>query len=145
QVLAREFGTMDRLAVADVTSLAAIHGIGQTTAEAVGAFFAEPRNRELIDRLAAAGLQMDEPVERAEHSTLAGRTFVVTGTHDMSRKEITALIERHGGRVTGSVSRSTDYLVAGESPGSKLDRARELGVTVIDEQELLTLAASGVN
>ena len=144
QVLAREFGTMDTLAVADVASLAAIHGIGQTTAEAVGAFFAEPRNRELIGRLAAAGLQMEEPVERAEHSTLAGRTFVVTGTHGMSRKEITALIERHGGRVTGGISRSTDYLVAGESPGSKLDRARELGVKVIDEQELLALAASGV-
>ncbi|MGH7464871.1 MAG: BRCT domain-containing protein, partial [Longimicrobiales bacterium] len=79
------------------------------------------------------------------HSTLAGRTFVVTGTHGMSRKEITGLIEKHGGRVTGSVSRSTDFLVAGENPGSKLDRATELGVRVINEQELLALAASGVN
>jgi DNA ligase (NAD+) len=128
-----------------VETMAAVHGIGATTAEAVGAFMAEPHNRDLIARLAAAGLNMEEPVERAEHSTLAGRTFVVTGTHGMSRKEITSLIERHGGRVTGSVSRSTDYLVAGDSPGSKLDRAKELGVRIIDEQELLALAESEVN
>jgi DNA ligase (NAD+) len=145
QVLAREFRTMAALREADVAALAAVHGIGATTAEAVGAFMAEPRNRQLIERLAAAGLQMEEPVERAEHSTLAGCTFVVTGTHGMSRKEITGVIERHGGRVTGSVSRTTDFLVAGESPGSKLDRARELGVKIIDEHALLELATSGVN
>lgn len=145
QVLAREFRTMQSLMDAPVEAMAGVHGIGATTAEAVGAFMAEPRNRNLIERLAAAGLQVEEPVERAEHSSLAGRTFVVTGTHTMSRKEITGLIERHGGRVTGGVSRSTDFLVAGESPGSKLERARELGVRVIDEQELLALAASGVN
>ena len=145
QVLAREFHTMQMLMEADVTAMAAVHGIGTTTAEAVGAFLSEPRNRDLIGRLAAAGLQMEEPVERAEHSTLAGRTFVVTGTHGMSRKEITTLIERHGGRVTGGVSRSTDFLVAGENPGSKLERAKDLGVRIIDEQELLALAASGVN
>jgi DNA ligase (NAD+) len=145
QVLAREFRTMDALMDAEVAALAAVHGIGATTAEAVGAYMAEPRNRQLIERLAAAGLRMEEPVERAEHSTLAGHTFVVTGTHAMSRKEITSLIERHGGRVTGGVSRSTDFLVAGESPGSKLDRATELGIRIIDEQELLALAASGVN
>lgn len=145
QVLAREFRTMTALQEADVPALAAVHGIGATTAEAVGAFLEEPRNLELIERLAAAGLRMDEPVERAEHSTLAGCTFVVTGTHGMSRKELTGLIERHGGRITGSVSRTTDFLVAGESPGSKLDRARELGVRIIDEHELLALAASGLN
>jgi DNA ligase (NAD+) len=145
QVLAREFRTMRALMEAQVEALAGVHGIGRTTAEAVGAFMAEPKNRALIERLATAGLQLEEPVERAEHSTLAGRTFVVTGTHGMSRKEITSLIERHGGRVTGGVSRSTDFLVAGESPGSKLERARELGVRIIDEQELLALAESGVN
>jgi DNA ligase (NAD+) len=139
QVLARHFGTMDRLLSATEEELAAIHGIGRTTAAAVATFLAEPRNRVVIDRLRDAGVNMDEPVERAEHSSLAGRTFVITGTHGMSRKELTSLIERHGGRVTGSVSRSTDYLVAGESPGSKLDRARELGVTVLDEEGLLAL------
>jgi DNA ligase (NAD+) len=142
QVLARQFGTMDGLLAATPAELAAVHGIGTTTASAVAAFSAEPRNRELVARLSAAGVNMTEPVERAERSSLAGRTFVVTGTHGMSRKELTSVIERHGGRVTGTVSRSTDYLVAGESPGSKLDRARELGVTIIDEQQLLELIAA---
>jgi DNA ligase (NAD+) len=137
QIVARAFEHMDRLLQAELPRIAELHGIGTTTAAALHTFLAEPRNRELIDRLKAAGVRMDEPVEKAEHSTLAGRTFVITGTHTRSRKEITTLIERHGGRVAGSVSRSTDYLVAGESPGSKLDRARELGVKVIDEHELL--------
>ena len=142
QVVARAFPTMEQLQAASVDAFAAVHGIGRTTAEALHAFLAEPRNRALIDRLREAGINMVEPVERAEHSTLEGRTFVITGTHAMSRKEITSLIERHGGRVTGSVSKSTDFLVAGESPGSKLDKARELGVRVIDEHELVALLES---
>ncbi|HVR28035.1 MAG TPA: BRCT domain-containing protein, partial [Thermoanaerobaculia bacterium] len=81
------------------------------------------------------------PVERAERQTLEGLTFVITGIHPMSRKELTSLIERHGGRVSGSVSGRTDYLVAGESPGSKVDRARELEVAVIDQAGLEALAA----
>jgi DNA ligase (NAD+) len=142
QLLAREFGSMERLLSADAVQLSAVHGIGTTTAGALAAFASEPRNRELIARLGDAGVNLTEPVERAERSTLAGRTFVITGTHAMSRKELTSLIERHGGRVAGSVSRTTDYLVAGESPGSKLDKARELGVSVLDEQGLLTLAGA---
>lgn len=143
QILARELRTMDALQRADTDTLAAIHGIGLVTAQAFHAFMSEPRNVALIQRLAEAGLQMTEPVERAERSTLAGLTFVVTGTHAMSRKEITGLIERHGGRVTGSVSRNTHYLVAGENPGSKLDRARELGVKILDEAGLVALADAG--
>jgi DNA ligase (NAD+) len=142
QVLAREFESMERLLDADAAQLSAVHGIGATTAGALAAFASEPRNRELIARLGAAGVNLTEPVERAARSTLSGRTFVITGTHGMSRKELTALIERHGGRVAGSVSRNTDYLVAGESPGSKLDRARELGVSVLDEQGLLALTGA---
>lgn len=142
QVLAKRFVTMDELAAASENQVAAVHGIGATTAGALAAFLAEPRNQQLIERLREAGLRMDEPVERAESASLEGRSFVVTGTHRMSRKEITAFIERHGGRVTGSVSKATDYLVAGESPGSKLDRARELGVEVIDEDGLVALAAT---
>jgi DNA ligase (NAD+) len=88
-------------------------------------------------------VNVTEPVERAERATLQGLTFVITGTHATGRKELTALIERHGGRVTGSVSRSTDYLVAGEDPGSKLDRARELDVRVLDEAALRQLAETG--
>jgi len=142
QVIAKRFVTMDALAAASEEQIAAVHGIGATTAEALAAFLAEPHNQALIERLRDAGLRMDEPVERADSASLEGKTFVVTGTHGMSRKEITGFIERHGGRVTGSVSKTTDYLVAGESPGSKLDRARELGVTVIDEDALLALAAA---
>ena len=139
QVLARHFRTLDALLAATAEDFAAVHGIGRTTAAALAAFLAEPRNRELLDRLRAAGLNLEEGVERAERSALQGLTFVVTGTHTVSRKELTGLIERHGGRVTGSVSRTTDYLLAGESPGSKLERARELGVRTINEQELLAL------
>jgi DNA ligase (NAD+) len=143
QVLAREFGTMEAVMAADVERLAGVHGIGATTAAAVHSFMAEPRNRELLARLAAAGVNQEEPVERAERSTLQGLTFVITGTHPSSRKDLSSLIERHGGRVAGSVSRATDYLLAGDAPGSKLERARELGVRVIDEaalQELITEA-----
>jgi DNA ligase (NAD+) len=141
QILARRFGTMDALLEASEASFAAIHGIGATTAGALAAFLAEPRNRKLIERLKAAGVNMTEPVERAEQTSLSGLTFVITGTLPaLSRKEATEFIEHHGGRVTGTVTRSTDYLVAGESPGSKLDRARELGITVLDEAGLFELA-----
>jgi DNA ligase (NAD+) len=143
QVLAREFHSMAALMAAEPARLAAVHGIGDTTAAAVFAFLNEPRNVALIQRLADAGLEMEEPVERAGRSTLTGLTFVVTGTHALSRKDVTSLIERHGGRVAGSVSRNTDYVVAGENPGSKLDRARELGVSIIDEHELVALAERG--
>ena len=143
QVLARHFGSLDRLLHADAGEIAAVHGIGDTTAAAVAAFFAEPKNRKLLDRLAAAGLTLTEPVTRAEHSTLAGLTFVITGTHPSSRKDLGALIEEHGGRVAGSVSKKTDFLVAGDDPGSKLDRARELEVAVTDEDGLRRLAARG--
>ena len=136
QVLAREFRTMATLLETGVDRLAAVHGIGETTAAAVHSFLQEPHNRALLARLADAGVGQEEPVERAERSTLQGLTFVITGTHASSRKELSTLIERHGGRVAGSVSRSTDFLVAGEAPGSKLDRARELGVRVIDEPGL---------
>jgi DNA ligase (NAD+) len=145
QILARAFEHMDGLLQAELPQLAELHGIGITTAGALHAFLAEPRNRALLDRLKAAGLRMDEPVEKAEHSTLAGRTFVITGTHPSSRKEITTLIERFGGRVAGSVSRGTDFLVAGESPGSKLERANELGVRVIDEQALRDMIESAAD
>jgi DNA ligase (NAD+) len=143
QILAREFVTMEQLMGTDADTLAAVHGIGFTTAQALAAYLGEDKNRDLIQRLAAAGVNMTEPVVRAEHSTLAGKTFVITGTHVMSRKDLTDLIERHGGRVSGSVSRSTSYVVAGESPGSKLDRARELDVAVLDQDALLRLAEEG--
>lgn len=140
QVLARHFRSLDRLLAADEQEIAAVHGIGDTTAAAMSAFFEDENNRALLDRLREVGLTLEEPVERAEHASLEGKTFVITGTHPSSRTELTDVVERHGGRVTGGVSRATNYVVAGEHPGSKLDRARELGVTVVDETELRRLA-----
>jgi len=141
ELLAREFHSMDALMVADLDRLRAVHGIGDTTAEAVHAFFAEQRNLDLIVALAAEGLRMDEPIVRAERQPFAGLTFVITGTlPTLSRKDATDLIERHGGRVSGSVSKNTSYLVAGEEAGSKLTKARELGVAIIGEAELIERA-----
>lgn len=140
-ILARRFGTLDALMEAQEDEIAAVHGVGHITAAALAAYVQEPRNRELIERLRAAGLQFTEPVQRAEQNPLDGLTFVITGTLPaLSRKDATALIEGHGGRVTGTVTGSTDYLVVGESPGSKLDRARELGVSLLTEGELRDLA-----
>lgn len=138
ELLAREFGTMDAIMAAGRERMAAVHGIGDTTAEAVERYFAEERNRQLVRELAELGLRMDEPVERAEHQPFAGLTFVVTGTlPTLSRKEAGDLIERHGGRVTGSVSRNTDFLLLGENAGSKLEKARELEIPTLSEEELL--------
>jgi DNA ligase (NAD+) len=142
QILARRFGTMDRLMDAPREAIAEVNGIGPTIAEAVAGFFAEARNRELIGRLRAAKLTFTEPLASDGSGPLAGRTFVLTGTlPTLSRAEATALIERAGGHVSGSVSRKTDAVVAGDDAGSKLEKARSLGVEVIDEAELLRRAA----
>ncbi|HKJ93741.1 MAG TPA: NAD-dependent DNA ligase LigA [Longimicrobiales bacterium] len=144
RLLAREFGDMDALMGAERDALAAVHGIGETTANALTAYFADAKNHAVIDRLRAAGVNMTEPVERADAASLAGLTFVVTGTlPSLSRKEAGAFIERYGGRVAGSVTGATDYLVVGEAPGSKLERARSLGVATITEDELKALAGAG--
>ncbi|MEJ2679876.1 MAG: helix-hairpin-helix domain-containing protein, partial [Gemmatimonadota bacterium] len=143
RLLAREFGDMDALMAAARDDLAAVHGIGGTTADALTAYFADPKNRTVLDRLRAAGVNMTEPVERAQAASLAGFTFVVTGTlPTLSRKEATGFIERYGGRVAGSVTGATDYLVVGENPGSKLERARDLGVQTLTEDELKALAGA---
>lgn len=142
QILARRFGDIDALLNAGQEEIAAVHGIGEITASAVAAFLAAERNRELIERLRAAGLTLEEEVERAESRPFEGLTFVVTGTlPEFTRSEVKSFIESRGGRVTGSVTGATDFLVVGDSPGSKLDRARELDVPVLDEAELRARAA----
>jgi DNA ligase (NAD+) len=143
RLLAREFGDMSALTGASRDDLAGVHGIGEATADALKAYFADSKNRAVIDRLRAAGVNMTEPVERAQAASLAGLTFVVTGTlATLSRKDATAFIERRGGRVAGSVTGATDYLVVGENPGSKLERARALGVPTVTEEELKALAGA---
>jgi DNA ligase (NAD+) len=144
KLLARHFGTMARLAQATADEIAAVRGVGPTIAEAVAGFFAEPRNRKLIERLGKLGLTLREPQGAAASGPLAGQTYVLTGTlPELSREAATRLIEDAGGHVADSVSKKTTAVVAGESPGSKLDKARTLGVAVIDEAELLRRATSG--
>jgi DNA ligase (NAD+) len=136
-LLARRFGTMKALMKAAEDGIGGIQGIGPTIAEAVTGFFAEPRNRELIERLEKAGLTLKEPKAAAGGGRLEGQTFVITGTlPTLSRAEATSLIEEAGGRVAGSISKKTTALVAGDDAGSKLEKARALGVEIIDEEKL---------
>ena len=137
QLLARRFGTLEALRAADAAAVADTPGVGPTIAEAVTTFFAEPRNQDLLARLAAAGLTLAEP-RAGTGNALAGKAYVLTGTlPTLGRSEATRMIEEAGGRVVGSVSKKTDAVVEGDDAGSKLAKARELGIEVIDEAELL--------
>ena len=137
ELLARRFGSLHALQAATREEIAAVPGIGATIAEAVASFFHDPSNRALVERLAAAGLNFAEPRAIRGDGPLAGKSFVLTGTlPTLSRSEAAALIEAAGGRVTGSVSRQTAAVVAGEAAGSKLEKARALGIEIIDEAEL---------
>lgn len=136
QLLARQFGSMDKLQEATREELCAIPDIGEITAESLCRWLESAQSRHLIARLREAGVNMTQPDEQLSHR-LEGRTFVITGTLEKrSRQEMTQFIQQHGGKVSGSVSKRTDYLVAGEDAGSKLQKARELGVPVLTEGEL---------
>ena len=142
QLLAAQFGDLQRIADAPEDELAQIHGIGPEIARSVRAFFAEAKNRELIVKLREVGVVTTEERAAPSPQTLAGKTFVITGTlPTLSRDGARALVAQHGGRLTSAVSKKTDYVVVGEAPGSKADDARRLGVKTIDETELLALAA----
>jgi DNA ligase (NAD+) len=145
--LARDLGNLDAIAAADVETLAVVPGVGGVIAESVVAFFANERNRALIEKLRAAGVNFQGP-ERAEvhvdGPSLAGMTFVLTGTlPSMTREEAQAELEARGGKVTGSVSKKTSYVVVGASPGSKLAKAEQLGVPTLDEPALRHLLEHG--
>jgi DNA ligase (NAD+) len=138
QLLARHFGSLDALARASEADILAVHGIGETTAHAVVTFFQNPTTERLVKKLRARGVNLEELRQRATGGALAGKTVVITGTlPTLSRQQATELVEANGGRAAGSVSKNTDFLVAGEAAGSKLEKARTLGVEVIDEAELL--------
>ena len=136
--LARHLRTMDAILEAPVEALQAIPDVGPVVAASVRSFAEEPHNRALAAKLAAAGVNMASllpSIEQAAPGQLAGKTFVLTGTlPSMTREEATAAIERLGGKVAGSVSRKTTCLVAGEEAGSKLDKARTLGIPILDEE-----------
>jgi DNA ligase (NAD+) len=142
--LARYFGNLEQLMAADAESLQQVPDIGPVVAQSIADFFAERHNREVIEQLRAAGVRWQEGsgTQQADLSAgkIGGRTFVLTGTlPDLPREEAKEKIEAAGGKVTGSVSKKTDYVVAGADPGSKYDKAIELGITILDEAGLLQL------
>jgi len=134
-ILARHFGSLDKLAGASVEELDDIHEIGLTMAQSIHDWFNDQGNKQLCDRLRAAGVRTEaEQAAVSSNEEFAGKQFVLTGTLPaMTRDEARALIEAGGGRVTSSVSKKTDFVLAGAEAGSKLDKANQLGVTVIDE------------
>jgi DNA ligase (NAD+) len=140
QLLADHFASLDKLAKASEAELLEVEEVGPRVAESILEFFREPQNLKVIAKLRKAGLQFEQAKVYKPQGNLAGKQFVLTGTLPRySRDEAKKMIEEAGGRVTGSVSKKTDYVVAGADPGSKLDKARALGVKTIDEGELLKL------
>jgi DNA ligase (NAD+) len=141
QFLAEHFGALDALESASEDELQQVEEVGPRIAKSIVEFFAEPKNRELVEELRAAGLQL-KGKKKERGTKLAGKTFVLTGTlANYTRDEAKKLIEDAGGKVAGSVSKKTDYVVAGSDAGSKLEKAREFGIAVLDEaamQELLS-------
>ncbi len=144
EVLATHYNSLDKLMQATEEELQEVHEVGPVMARSVVRFFSNPRTREIIKKLKAAGVNTRSLAEGkpVKDLKLSGKTFVVTGTLERySRHEIEALIKNLGGRVSSSVSKQTDFVLAGESPGSKLDKARQLGVKTLNEKEFEKLRA----
>jgi DNA ligase (NAD+) len=140
-LLANTFGHLDKLAEASLETLTRIEGIGHIVAESIVVFFAEPGNQQLLADLKALGLRIEDESASMKGSTLLeGRTFVLTGTlPTLSREEASALIRAHGGKVSSSVSKKTDFVLMGEDPGSKAMKAQQLGVKILSEADLLAM------
>ncbi|MBL9174160.1 MAG: NAD-dependent DNA ligase LigA [Verrucomicrobiales bacterium] len=146
KALARAFPDLDSLAAAGASQLCEVPDIGDVIARSVEEWFADPRNRDLIGRLRQAGLNLSSstyrPPDVASTGPLSGKTFVLTGTlPSLSREAATAEIERRGGRVASSVSRKTDYVLAGAEPGSKIEKARQLGIPILSEADFVNLCS----
>ena len=143
--LARHFGQLDRIMGATEEQLLEVNDVGPVVAQSIRTFFDQPHNREVVEQLRACGVHWEEgaPAERAAQP-LAGKTFVLTGTFPtLSRDQAKDMLEAAGAKVAGSVSKKTDYVVAGTESGSKLEKAQSLGVSVIDESAMLTLLGTG--
>ena len=139
--MARYLGTLEALLAADETRLLQVPDIGPVVAAAILAFFQEPHNQEVLARLLAAGVRWPATaVQTSTGESLTGKSFVLTGTlESLTRDQASERLRALGAKVAGSVSKKTDYVVAGHDAGSKLDKARELGVQVLDEAGLLSL------
>ncbi|MFZ0433561.1 MAG: NAD-dependent DNA ligase LigA, partial [Candidatus Acidiferrales bacterium] len=136
QLLAAHFGSLEQIAKASIEELTEVHEIGPKVAEGVAEFFSEPANRKLIEHLRAAGVNMKEEKKAALSDKFAGKTFVFTGTLERrSREEAEALVAAHGGKAGASVSKKTNYVVVGADPGSKFEKAKSLGVPILDEAQ----------
>ncbi len=144
EVLADHFGSLERLSQASLEELSSVREVGPKIAQSVYEFFSHEETQAFLKKLKAVGIQPQE-VEKVEvkDSSLAGKTFVFTGELSMPRSEAEALVKRRGAKATSSVSKKTDYVVVGASPGSKYQKAVELGVTILDEQEFLDLINGG--
>jgi len=143
--LARHFGDVDKLMDASVEQLLEVGDVGPIVANSVRAFFDQPHHREVVEQLRAAGVHWPaiEGTASDAHRPLLGKTLVITGTlPTLSRDEAKDLIEAAGGKVSGSVSKKTNWLVAGEEAGSKLEKAQTLGVEILDEAGLQALLAA---
>jgi DNA ligase (NAD+) len=140
QVLADEFGTLDEILKQSAEQLSAVNEIGPVIAQSVYDYFHSPIGESIVGELRDLGLNFGSPVTRKPAGVLAGKTIVVTGTlQKFTRDEIKELIHAHGGKPSGSVSKQTDYVVVGEKAGSKLDKAKELGIPVLTEDEFIKL------
>ena len=138
--LASHFQSMDALEQADQETMTEIDAIGPKIAESVYTFFRHDKNRRLVESLRDAGLQFEYKGNETVSERLEGKKFVLTGSlPNLTRKEASELIEKHGGTTTSSVSKNTDFVLAGESAGSKLDKARNLDIKIIDEEEFLEM------
>ena len=144
QALANEFGAVDAIEAADVERLAAVDGVGPTIAESLKEWFTVDWHREVVEKWRAAGVRMAEERVDAGPRPLEGITVVVTGSLERySRDQATEEITTRGGKVTGSVSKKTDFVVVGDTPGSKYDKAVSLKVPILDESGLDVLLAEG--
>lgn len=140
KAIMRYFKTMDVLMQASSEELQEVNDIGEVSADCIRRFFEEEENKKLMERLKQSGLNMECLEKPGEDQHFAGLTFVITGTlPNMGRKEAAALIEKYGGKVSGSVSKKTNYLLAGENAGSKLTKAQELGITILTEDEIISM------
>ena len=142
-ILARTLKSFENIITAKPEKLKSVHEIGPAVAQSIADFFGQHENQEIVEDMMDAGIRILE-VSDQKQNMLSGKTFVLTGTlKTMTRDEAKKRIESLGGKVSGSVSRSTDYLIVGASPGSKFNRAEELGVNIIDENKMKELMASG--
>jgi DNA ligase (NAD+) len=140
EILAEHFGSLDALMAADIEALQTVEQIGPKIAESVYEYFRSPANRAVIDQLLAAGVRPEQSKKVRRGGKLAGKTIVVTGTLEkFSRPQVEQAIKQAGGKSASSVSKKTDFVLAGKEPGSKLDKARQLGVKVIDEKQFLEM------